>query len=94
MKNIKAKIDQALTNTGDFSEITSPVIETPTIEDFPEITPIFIETTKKNPLVEVRTLYNHKCCIGGVFYVFTANIPVLVPKHVKMTLRKQQLLKA
>lgn len=45
-------------------------------------------------LVRVSTNRKHKCCIGGVWYIFEARKEYNVPANVKEVLRKQNLLYA
>jgi hypothetical protein len=61
----------------------------------PQTSTFIIDVTpKREKLVSVRTQIDHRCCIGGVFYTFEKNVEKKVPEYVKMTLRKQNLLRA
>lgn len=59
----------------------------------PQITPVEV-TTKKEPMVTIKTLRFHRCTIGGVTYEFEKGVEQKVPMHIKMVLAKQNILKA
>ena len=44
-------------------------------------------------LVEIKTIQNHKCNIGGKSYVFKAGQPTSVPFNVKCVLSRAGLLR-
>ena len=78
--------------TGNTPEDINKTEDTTPLPDVPPTEAIKNDVTE-NDLVEVKTIQNHKCTVGGKSYLFKAGQRVLVPFNVKCILSRAGLLR-